>query len=99
MRGQRTLLVWLLILLVLVGCRTSPEPFLRPPKPGEDMAGVPPNDPRYTNPPQYPAAAMKSSGKKGNNANPPGGPGGPGGMGSGMGGMRTPGISGPGMSR
>lgn len=96
MRGQRTMLVWLLMVLILAGCRTQ-EPFLRPPKAPEEIAGVPPNDPRYNNPPQYPSDAMQKSGKKQNNNN--NGPGGPNGAGSGMGGMRPPGISGPGMNR
>lgn len=97
MRGQRTMLVWLLFLLILAGCR-SQEAFLRPPKPLEDMAGVPPNDPRYNKPPEYPADAMKAPNKKSLNANNnQGGPAGAGGM-SGMRPSSSMG-GGPGMNR
>jgi hypothetical protein len=93
MPGLRTTLVWLLFLLLLAGCQNQ-QHFLRPPKQPEEIAGVPPTDPRYNNPPQYPADAMRAPGKKAaiNNANGPGG--GMGGMG-GMSGMRPTGLSTP----
>lgn len=62
MRGQRTMrncAGWLLGLLLLAGCR-SPEYYLRPPKPPEELVSTPPNDKRFSNPPVYPADALNS---------------------------------------
>ena len=62
MRGVWSGLTWLALMVVIVGCH-SYEPHLRAPKPVESFAG-PPDDPRYQNPPKYPAEAMKKAGPK-----------------------------------
>ncbi len=83
MRGQRIVIGWLLfLLLVLVGCQK--EYFLRPPKPTEEIAGVP-DEKRFTEPIQYPAEAMNRNAGKNKDPN----------NGAGVGGtnMRPPGMS------
>jgi len=60
MRGRWNGLMCLVFLVLLLGCR-SPETYLRPPKQPEIYAEVP-DDPRYQQPPKFPAEAL-SKGK------------------------------------
>jgi hypothetical protein len=81
----------LAVLLSLAGC-TSSDPYVKPPKPPEEYA-VPPDDPRFSKPIEYPKEALDRGDPLAQKYKDTGGPGGPGpgmrgpGMGGGMGGM------------
>lgn len=57
MRALGSGLITLVSIMVLTGCPAK-EPFLRPEKKAESLAGAP-DDSRYSKPPIFPAEAMK----------------------------------------
>jgi hypothetical protein len=87
-------------LLGLLGCRPSYN-HLRPPKPPEDYTPPPKEDPRFSQPVEYPRDSLNGDNlirpKDSTMPMTPGGPGGPGGAGSpGMSrGMGSPGTGRP----
>jgi hypothetical protein len=94
-RPWRELKLMLAIAVAAVGC-SSREIVMKPPKHPEEIAVPPPEDGKFSKPPEYPAGTLNQGDPalaQGGGRGGRGGPGGPGGMpnmgamGGGMGGM------------